>query len=388
MTVTERFLKYVACDTQSDENSNTTPSTSGQRILAQIIKSEMEAMGLLDIFLDDNSYLMATLPANTDENIPVIGFIAHLDTSPDVSGANVNPRIVKNDEDEDIIVTDGSTLLGADDKAGIAEIMTAVEYLLSHPEIPHGKVGIAFTPDEEIGRGAALFDVEGFGCDHAYTVDGGEAGELEYETFNAAAVSVTVNGRNVHPGYAKGKMLNALSLAMEFDALLPSSERPEYTAGREGFFHLNEMRGNVSEASLNYIVRDHDATILERRLDLMRRTAEQINSRHPSSVSLDIRPQYRNMREVIERRMDIVETARQAMQDASIEPTVKPVRGGTDGAQLSFRGLPCPNIFAGGLNFHSRYEFVPVQSMEKAVEVIVGIVRLTAQKMRLLAEFS
>jgi tripeptide aminopeptidase len=378
MTVTDRFLKYAAYDTQSDENSNTTPSTSGQRLLAQTLKSEMEAMGFLEISLDDNSYLMATLPANTDENIPTIGFIAHLDTSPDVSGANVNPRIINNNEGEEIIVSDGTTLLGADDKAGIAEIMTAVQFLLCHPEIKHGKVRIAFTPDEEIGRGADKFDVEKFGCTWAYTVDGGELGELEYENFNAAAAKIKIRGLNFHPGTAKGKMLNALHIAMQFAAQLPATERPETTEGYEGFFHLTEMKGTVENAELSYIIRDHDAQKFENRLKKIEEIKDCLNILYPKdTVSVEVRRQYRNMREIIELHKHIVGIAERAVKLAGITPKIIPIRGGTDGAQLSFKGLPCPNIFTGGLNFHSRHEFIPVKSMEKAVEVIVNIIAIT-----------
>lgn len=402
MNVVDRFLKYISFDTQSDENSGVTPSTSGQMILAQELKKEMEAMGLQDITLDEHAYLMATLPANTGEKIPVIGFIAHLDTSPDMSGKNVNPRIVKNYDGtdivlckegnivlspsmfpelmhhvgEDLIVTDGKTLLGADDKAGIAEIMTAVQYLIDHPEIKHGKIRIAFNPDEEIGLGAHKFDVHLFGCDWAYTMDGGESGELEFENFNAASAKITVKGRNVHPGYAKNKMLNAMHLAMEFAALLPAQERPEHTKGYEGFFHLTGMIGTVEEASLSYIIRDHHAESFEQRLQLLKDITAYMNVRFDNAFTLEIKQQYRNMREVVEPRMHIVNLAFKAMEEVGVKPIVRPIRGGTDGAQLSFKGLPCPNLFAGGLNFHGRYEFVPIQSMEKAVQVIVKIVEL------------
>ena len=402
MNVVDRFLKYASFDTQSDENSGVTPSTAKQMILAQELKKEMEAMGLQDITLDENAYLMATLPANTDEKLPVIGFIAHLDTSPDMSGANVSPQIVKNYDGkdivlckeenivlspsmfpeltryigEDLITTDGKTLLGADDKAGIAEIMTAIQYLIDHPEIKHGKIRIAFNPDEEIGLGAHKFDVPLFGCDWAYTMDGGEVGELEFENFNAAAAKITVKGRNVHPGYAKNKMLNAMHLAMKFASLLPVQERPEHTEGYEGFFHLVGMTGTVEEASLSYIVRDHNADLFASRVQLLEEVTAYLNVQYDNAITLDIKQQYRNMREIVEPQMHIVDLAFKAMEQVGVKPVVRPIRGGTDGAQLSFKGLPCPNIFAGGLNFHGRYEFIPIQSMEKAVQVIVKIVEL------------
>ncbi len=402
MTVVDRFLKYVSFDTQSDENSKVTPSTAKQMILAQELKKEMEIMGLQDITLDEHAYLMATLPANTDKKLPVIGFIAHLDTSPDMTGANVNPQIIKNydgkdivlckEEDiilspsmfpeltnhagEDLIVTDGKTLLGADDKAGIAEIMTAIQYLIDHPEIKHGKIRIAFNPDEEIGLGAHKFDVSLFGCDWAYTMDGGEVGELEFENFNAAGVKITIKGRNVHPGYAKNKMLNAMHLAMMFASMLPVQERPEHTEGYEGFFHLTGMTGTVEEASLSYIVRDHNAELFAQRLQRLKNITAYLNIQYNNAFTLDIKQQYRNMREIVEPQMHIINLAFNAMEQVGVKPVVRPIRGGTDGAQLSFKGLPCPNIFAGGLNFHGRYEYVPVQSMEKAVQVIIKIVEL------------
>jgi tripeptide aminopeptidase len=402
-TLTTRFLRYVSFDTQSDETSGVTPSTAKQMNLARALKAECEAMGLTEITLDENAYLMATLPANTGEEIPVIGFIAHLDTSPDMSGENVRPRIVTNYDGgdivlndaenivlspaifpellhhvgEDLIVTDGTTLLGADDKAGIAEIMTAMQYLIDHPEIRHGKVRIAFNPDEEIGMGAAKFDVEKFGCHWAYTVDGGEAGELEYENFNAAAAKVTVKGRNVHPGYAKNKMVNACLIAARFAEMLPAHERPEHTEHYEGFFHLTGMTGTVENATLSYIVRDHDGERFEHRLQTLQDVAGYLNRIYPGdTVHLEIKRQYRNMREIVEPKKHIVELAEKAMREVGITPIVRPIRGGTDGAQLSFKGLPCPNIFAGGLNFHGRYEWIPVQSMEKAVRVIIKIMEL------------
>ncbi|MDR2621275.1 MAG: peptidase T [Dysgonamonadaceae bacterium] len=399
MTVVERFLKYISFDTQSDENAATTPSTEKQMLLAQALKSEVEALGLTGISLDEHAYLMATLPANTDEKLPTIGFIAHLDTSPDMSGANVKPRIVEHYDGkdivlnepehiilspkmfpellqhigEDIIVTDGTTLLGADDKAGIAEIMAAIQYLIDHPEIKHGKIRIAFNPDEEIGMGASKFDVEKFGCDWAYTMDGGEAGELEYENFNAAAAKIKIKGLNVHPGYAKNKMLNAGLIAVQFAGMLPPQERPEHTEGYEGFFHLTGMKGTVEEAELSYIIRDHDAAKFERRLKQLEEITRYLNTVYPDAIHLEIKQQYRNMREIVEPQKHIIDLAVNAMKEAGITPIVRPIRGGTDGAQLSFKGLPCPNIFAGGLNFHGRYEWVPVQSMEKAVKVIVNL---------------
>jgi tripeptide aminopeptidase len=414
MTVVNRFLNYVSFDTQSSETTDTTPSTAKQMKLAQALKAECEAMGLIEITLDEHAYLMATLPASPSlvekgqgEEVPTIGFIAHLDTSPDMSGENVKPRIVKNYDGkdivlnegekivlspgmfpellkyigEDLIVTDGTTLLGADDKAGIAEIMTAVQYLIDHPEIKHGKIRIAFNPDEEIGLGASKFDVALFGCDWAYTMDGGEIGELEYENFNAAAAKVTVKGLNVHPGYAKNKMRNASLIAMQFAEMLPATERPEHTEGYEGFFHLTGMTGTVEDAILSYIVRDHDRNKFELRLKQLQDVADYLNKIYPEgTIVLEIKQQYRNMREVVEPQKHIVELAEKAMSEADITPVVRPIRGGTDGAQLSFKGLPCPNIFAGGLNFHGRYEFLPVNSMVKAVEVIVKIVELSAKK--------
>lgn len=406
MTVVERFLNYVSFDTQSSETSETTPSTAKQMILAKALKEEMETMGLSEISLDEHAYLMAILPANTDKKIPTIGFIAHLDTSPDMSGENVKPRIVKNYDGkdiilnkeeniilspgmfpelsdhigEDLIVTDGTTLLGADDKAGIAEIMTAVQYLIDYPEIKHGKIRIAFNPDEEIGMGAAKFDVEKFGCEWAYTVDGGEVGELEFENFNAAGAKITVKGLNVHPGYAKNKMVNAGLVAMEFARLLPEWERPEHTTGYEGFFHLTGMSGTVEEATLSYIIRDHDKGKFEQRLKLLQDTADYLNKKYAGNpIHLEIKQQYRNMREIVEPKIHIIELAERAMKEVGINPIVRPIRGGTDGAQLSFKGLPCPNLFAGGLNFHGRYEFIPIQSMEKAVKTIINIIELNSK---------
>ncbi len=406
MTIVDRFLDYVRFDTQSDELTNLTPSTPGQMVFAKHLESELNKMGLADVSLDDNGYLMARLPANTSKKVPTVGFIAHLDTSPDMSGKNVKPRIVKNydgsaimlneenkivlsPEDfpellhyvgQDLIVTDGNTLLGADDKAGVAEIITAIAYLQEHPEIEHGDIAIAFNPDEEIGQGAHKFDVERFGADFAYTMDGGEIGELEYENFNAAVARVTFTGRNVHPGYAKHKMINSIRIANQFAIMLPRWETPEHTEGYEGFYHLISIEGTVEKTVLTYIIRDHDRDRFERRKKEFEHLCRKINNEFPDVCSLDIKDQYYNMREKIEPVMYVIDIAEQAMRDSGLTPKVVPIRGGTDGAQLSFKGLPCPNIFAGGLNFHGRYEFVPIQSMEKASEVIVNIARLVAQR--------
>ncbi|MBQ2046172.1 MAG: peptidase T [Muribaculaceae bacterium] len=406
MTVVDRFLEYVKFDTQSDELTNLTPSTPGQMEFAQYLEGKLKELGLKNVSLDENGYLMATLPGNTDEKVPTIGFIAHLDTSPDMSGRHVNPRIVKdydgndivlNAEKEivlsptqfpellhytgqDLIVTDGNTLLGADDKAGIAEIITAVEYLMAHPEIKHGDIRIAFNPDEEIGLGAHKFDVEKFGADWAYTMDGGEIGELEYENFNAAVAKVTFIGRNVHPGYAKHKMINSLRVATQFAIMLPRWETPEHTEGYEGFYHMVGIEGDVEKTVLTYIIRDHDRDRFERRKKEFEHLTRKINKEFPECASLELKDQYYNMREKIEPVMHVIEIAEQAMRNADITPKVVPIRGGTDGAQLSFKGLPCPNIFAGGLNFHGRYEFVPIPSMEKAVEVIVEIAKIVATR--------
>lgn len=405
MNVLDRFLDYVKFDTQSDELTNMWPSTPGQYKFAEYLKEKVTEMGLTEITLDENGYLMATLPANTDKPLPTVGFIAHMDTSPDMSGRHVNPRIVSaypggdivlNQEKaivlsprefpeldhyigQDLVVTDGTTLLGADDKAGIAEIMGAVEYLQAHPEIKHGKIRIAFNPDEEIGRGAHRFNVEQFGCDWAYTMDGGEIGELEYENFNAASAKITFMGRNVHPGYAKHKMINSLRVATQFAIMLPRWETPEHTEGYEGFYHLVGMQGTVEKTELTYIIRDFDRDRFERRKKEFEHLVRKINKEFPDCASLEIKDQYYNMREKVEPVSYIVDIAEQAMKNAGLTPKVVPIRGGTDGAQLSFKGLPCPNIFAGGLNFHGRYEFVPVQSMDKAAEVIVEIVKLVAE---------
>ncbi|HJC92924.1 MAG TPA: peptidase T [Candidatus Phocaeicola excrementigallinarum] len=409
MTVIERFLKYVAFDTQSDESTGVTPSTEKQMVFARYLKTELEDLGLKDITLDDNGYLFATLPSNVNRPIPVVGFIAHMDTSPDMSGENVRPRIVEkydgtdivlsaednivlspadfpellDHKGEDLIVTDGRTLLGADDKAGIAEIVGAMAYLIAHPEIEHGDIRIGFNPDEEIGLGAHKFDVEKFGAKWAYTMDGGEVGELEFENFNAASAVVEVRGRNVHPGYAKNKMINSLLVANEFVALLPENEIPARTEGYEGFFHLTGMKGDVENTILTYIVRDHDREKFEDRKKLMMENAEILNGKYgQGTVTVTLKDQYYNMRQQVEPLMHIIDLAFAAMQEAGVEPKVKAIRGGTDGAQLSFKGLPCPNIFAGGLNFHGRYEFVPVQSIEKAMKVVVKIAELTARRYR------
>lgn len=405
MTLLERFLDYVSYDTKSSDETDCTPSTPGQMVFARHLEEEVRKMGLTEITLDDNGYLMATLPANTDRALPTIGFIAHMDTAPDMSGKDVKPRIVENyqggdivlnkelniilsPEDfpemndylgQDLIVTDGTTLLGADDKAGIAEILDAVAWLQAHPEVEHGKIRVAFNPDEEIGKGAHKFDVELFGCDWAYTMDGGEIGELEFENFNAAGAKVSFKGRNVHPGSAKNKMINAILVANEFISLLPPAETPAHTEKYEGFFHVVGINGSVEEAEVALIIRDHDRDKFEARKAELLRLVDVINGRYPDCASAEVSDQYYNMREKIEPVMHIIETAEQAMRDSGVTPKVQPIRGGTDGAQLSFKGLPCPNIFAGGLNFHGRYEFVPIQSMQKASEVIVNICRLVAK---------
>ncbi len=404
MTVTERFLDFVKYDTQSDELTDMTPSSPGQMEFAGYLKTVLEGMGLQDVDLDDNGYLMATLPANTDRPVPVIGFIAHMDTSPDMSGKHVKPRIVKdydggviklNEEynldpvefpelknyvGQDIIVTDGTTLLGADDKAGIAEILTAVAWLQQHPEVKHGKIRVGFNPDEEIGLGAHKFDVQKFGCDFAYTMDGGAVGELEFENFNAAQAKVTIKGRNVHPGYAKHKMVNSIRVAGNFIQMLPRWETPEHTEGYEGFYHLVGIEGNVEQTTLTYIIRDHDRNRFESRKREIEHLVRKTNTEYPGCCTVEIKDQYYNMREKIEPVMHIIDYVKEAMLEAGVTPKVQPIRGGTDGAQLSFKGLPCPNIFAGGENFHGRFEYVPIQSMEKAVAVIVNICKIVAGK--------
>lgn len=400
MTIVERFLKYVSFDTQSAEDSETTPSTEKQWVLARYLKEELEGIGLTEVEIDEHAYVYATLPANTDKPLPTVGFIAHMDTSPDCSGKDVKPRIVKNydgsdivlDEaagivtspkkfpelldhvGEDIIVTDGHTLLGADDKAGIAEIVQAMVYLIAHPEIKHGRIRVGFNPDEEIGLGAHRFNVEKFGCDFAYTMDGGELGELEFENFNAASAKVEVTGVSVHPGYAKNKMVNAARVATEYASLMPAAETPERTAEYEGFYHLLGMNGNVEKASLTYIIRDHDRARFEERKEYAAAVGELLNKKYGAgTVKVTLADQYYNMREKVEPVMHIIDTALDAMKDCGIQPRVRAIRGGTDGAQLSFKGLPCPNIFAGGLNFHGPHEFLPIPSLEKASMVVVKI---------------
>lgn len=403
----DRFLKYVSFETTSDEESGVTPSTPGQMVLAKYLKEELENLGLQEVFLDENGYLYATLPANTSKQVPVVGFIAHMDTAPDMSGKNVTPRIVqnydggdivlnaaesivlspsqfpelKNHVGEDLIVTDGNTLLGADDKAGIAEIISGVEYLMQHPELEHGKIRIAFNPDEEIGLGAHKFDVERFGCDFAYTFDGGEVGELEFENFNAAAAKLTFTGRNVHPGTAKNKMINSIRVANHFISMLPSHETPEHTEGYEGFYHIIGFSGNVEQTVVNYIIRDHSRERFESRKREFQHLTNKINAEYgEGTLKLELRDQYYNMREKIEPVMYVIDIAKEAMLAAGVEPVVKAIRGGTDGAQLSFKGLPCPNIFAGGMNMHGRFEYVPIPSMEKAMKVVVKIAELTAKR--------
>ncbi len=404
--VLERFLRYIAVDTKSDDSSETTPSTEKQFNLANMLKKELEDLGLVDISLDEKCYLMATLPSNTDKDVPVIGFIAHMDTAPDMSGENVNPQFWPNYQGQDLVInaeknlvlspkdfpelniylgdtiitTDGNTLLGADDKAGVAEIMTAIEYLVEHPEIKHGTIKVGFTPDEEIGRGVDHFDVAKFGAKYAYTMDGGMVGELEYENFNAAGAKVHIQGRNIHPGYAKNKMLNSILIGMEFNALLPVFERPEFTEKYEGFYHLIKMEGSVEKAMLQYIIRDHDRTKFEQKKKLIAEAVEFMKKRYGDDVfRLELNDQYFNMREMVEPVFHIVEIAKKAMEDLSIEPHIVPIRGGTDGSRLSYMGLPCPNIFAGGHNFHGKFEYVAVESMEKAAKVIVRIAELYEQ---------
>ena len=404
MNIIERFIRYIGCDTQSNPDTGLTPSTPGQILFAKELAAELKQIGMKEIKIDTNGYLMATLPATTNKKVPVIGFIAHMDTSPDMSGKNVKARVVvkydgkdillnekekiilspkdfpelKKYTNQDLIVTDGTTLLGADDKAGIAEIITAMEYLITHPEIEHGKVRIAFTPDEEIGKGAKKFDVKKFGAEWAYTIDGGETGELEYENFNAAAALITIKGRNVHPGSAKHKMINSIRIGNQLSAMLPRSETPEHTEGYEGFFHLISFSGTVEESKMMYIIRDHDKDRFERRKKELEHLVNKINAEFGQVASIEINDQYYNMREKIEPVMFIVDLAANAMKELGIEPIMKPIRGGTDGSQLSYMGLPCPNIFAGGLNFHGKHEFIPIQSMDKAVQVITKIIEKTA----------
>ena len=403
----KRFVGYITIDTQSDPESETTPSTKKQWDLANKLAEELKHIGLQEVSIDENAYIMATLPSNVDHDVPTIGFISHFDTSPDFTGTNVKPQFIENYNGKDIVLnkgqnivlspdyfedlllykgqtlitTDGTTLLGADDKAGICEIVTAMEYLINHPEIKHGKIRIGFTPDEEIGRGAHKFDVKKFGADWAYTMDGSQVGELEYENFNAAGAVVKIKGKIVHPGYAKGKMINSMYIAQEFINSLPRMETPEHTEGYQGFFHLHNMNGDVEESTLQYIIRDHDKKHFEARKEVMVKLTNELNSQYGREViTTEIKDQYFNMKEKVEPVMHIVDIAEDAMKQLDIEPLIKAIRGGTDGSQLSYMGLPCPNIFAGGHNFHGRYEYVPVESMIKATEVICKIAELTALK--------
>jgi tripeptide aminopeptidase len=405
--ITNRFIKYIKIDTESDPNNPAFPSSEKQWDLAKVLVKELEQIGMQDIDLDENCYIMATLPSNIDYEVPTIGFVSHIDTSPDFTGKNINPQVIDNYDGKDIVLnkekniilspsyfddllqykgqtiitTDGTTLLGADDKAGITEIVTAMEYLIQHPEIKHGKIRICFTPDEEVGKGAHLFDVAKFGADWAYTMDGSQIGELEYENFNAAGAKVTITGKIVHPGYAKGKMINSMLIANEFIATLPKQEVPEKTEGYEGFFHLHDIKGNVEETVLEYIIRDHDLELFEERKKLMQKIAIDFNKNHNQEiVKVEIKNQYFNMKEKITPVMHIVDMAEEVMTDLGITPLIKAIRGGTDGSQLSYKGLPCPNIFAGGHNFHGRFEYVPVESMIKATEVIVGIAKKITKK--------
>ena len=404
--IIDRFISYITIDTQSDSSSETTPSTKKQWNLANKLVDELRSIGLSDVTIDENAYIMATLPSNVEHDVPTIGFISHFDTSPDFSGTNVNPQIIKNYDGKDIVLneekniilsssyfddllqyigqtiitTDGTTLLGADDKAGITEIVTAMEYLVNHPKIKHGTIRIGFTPDEEIGRGAHKFDVEKFGAEWAYTMDGSQIGELEYENFNAAGVKIIIKGKSVHPGYAKGKMVNALLIANKIISELPKHEIPEETDGRDGFFHVHHMEGEIENATVELIIRDHDLTRFNERKELVEAIVKKYNHEFDHCIELELKDQYFNMKEKVEPVFHIVETAKKAMEDIGIKPIIKPIRGGTDGSQLSYMGLPCPNIFAGGHNFHGKYEYVPVESMQKAVEVIVRICQLTAHQ--------
>ncbi len=409
MDITERFLNYTQFDTQSAEDSGSVPSTPKQLIFAEYLKKELEDEGLSDVELDEKGYIYATLKANTKDDVPTIGFISHYDTSPDCSGANIKPRIIRNYDGadivlggseegesllmspkkfpellshvgEDLIVTDGHTLLGADDKAGIAEIVQAMVWLQQHKEVKHGTIRIAFNPDEEIGMGAHHFDVEKFGCEWAYTMDGGDVGELEFENFNAASAKIYIKGVSVHPGYAKGKMVNANALAAEFATMLPADETPETTEGYQGFYHLLGIQSNVEGAKMSYIIRDHDRERFENRKRIIQKCAEQMNEKYgEGTVTCEVKDQYYNMKERIDPQMHVIDLVLRAMQECGVAPKVKPIRGGTDGAQLSFKGLPCPNVFAGGVNFHGPYEFVSIQSMEKAMQVIVKICELTGE---------
>ena len=409
--IIDRFINYVTIDTESDPNSDTTPSTKKQLDLAKLLVKELKAMGMNDVTIDKNGYVMATLESNVEHEVPTIGFVSHYDTTPDFTGANVKPQIVKNYDGGDIILnkeqnivlspsyfkdlllykgqtlitTDGTTLLGADDKAGITEIMSAMEYLIQHPEIKHGKIRVGFTPDEEIGRGAHKFDVEKFGCDWAYTMDGSQIGELEYENFNAAGAKITFKGKSVHPGYAKGKMINSMLLASKFISKLPKKEIPEKTKGYEGFFHVVGIKGSIEETVVELIIRDHSAKKFIKRKEFIHKLANKFNKKWKNQfndeiVIAEVKDQYFNMKEKVEPVFHIVEIAEKAMKQLGIKPIIKPIRGGTDGCQLSYKGLPCPNIFAGGHNFHGKYEYVPVESMVKATEVIVKIAEITATK--------
>lgn len=398
--VVERFLKYVKIDTQSDDNSETFPTTSKQFDLANVLVKELLELGLKDAHIDEYGYVMATIPSNIEEKVPVVGFISHMDTAPDFNGKNVNPQIVENYDGKDIVLnaennivlspkdspelkeyigktlitTDGTSLLGADDKAGVAEIMTAVEYLVSHPEIKHGDIKIGFTPDEEVGRGTEHFNVEKFGANYAYTIDGGHVGEIEYENFNAASAFITIKGKNVHPGYAKGKMINSMVIANEFMSMMPANETPETTSGYEGFYHLCDINGTVEETKLAYIIRDFDAANYEARKAFIKNVAKKLNEKYNQElVTVEVKDSYKNMKEKLEPVMYIVEKAIKVIEECGVKPLIKPIRGGTDGARLSFMGLPTPNIFTGGENFHGRYEYIPTFAMEKVVEIIVGI---------------
>lgn len=405
MELKERFLKYVAIDTQSSEESETFPSTEKQWTLLNLLVEEMKALGLTEVSIDKYGYAMGTIPASEGcEDAPVIGFLAHVDTSPDMSGENVRPRIIENYDGSDIVLnnaltmrvadfpelknfvghtlihTDGTTLLGADDKAGVAEIMTAAEYLLAHPEIKHGKIRIGFTPDEEIGRGVDFFDVKAFGADFAYTMDGGYEGELEYENFNAASAKIAIQGRNVHPGYAKNKMINAIEVACELNSLIPATERPQYTEGYEGFYHCVGLNGTVEQATISYIIRDHDADKFEQKKVWMWSVVDLLKKKYGEQVlTLTLKDQYYNMRKMVEPHPQVIELAKRAMTEAGVAPIVRPIRGGTDGARLSFMGLPCPNIFAGGMNFHGKFEYCSLDSMQRAMQVIVNLARLWAE---------
>lgn len=404
MELKDRFLNYVAYDTQSDENSITFPSTDKQLVLLRALKEEMIELGLTEVTMDSHGYVMGTIPASEGlENAPVVGFISHVDTSPDMSGAAIKPQFVKNYDGGDIVLnpsltmtvkefpelkffeghtlitTDGTTLLGADDKAGVAEIMTMAEYLMAHPEVKHGKVRIGFTPDEEIGRGVDYFDVEAFGAKVAYTVDGGMEGELEYENFNAASAKWEVSGRNIHPGMAKDKMVNAMQIAMELNSMLPAHQRPEHTEGYDGFYHLVGMRGEVEFAELSYIVRDHNRELFEQKKALMEQITAYVNGKYgEGTVRLTLKDQYYNMREMVEPHPEIIEKAMQAMEQAGVAPIIKPIRGGTDGSRLSYMGLPCPNLYTGGMNFHGKFEYVSLDTMYRSVQTLVNLVKLWA----------